>query len=91
MSTIYGLTTDGRVIDDIMVERLAAEAEQGFAGVEFVRPKTGRPWLGDHGPSASRSVRLPAALDAALIARARADRTTPSMVLREALTTHLAS
>ena len=91
MSTTYGHTSDGRVIDGAMVERLAAQAEEGFPGVEFVRPRTGRPWLAEAGPSGTRSVRLPAALDAAVVARAKADHTTPSSVIREALTRHLLS
>jgi hypothetical protein len=34
----WGKTSDGRVLDDALVERLAAQAEAGFPGVEFVRP-----------------------------------------------------
>jgi hypothetical protein len=86
----FGTTTDGRAIDEAMVERLAAQAEAGFPGVTFTKPRTGRPWLSGSGPSGTRTVRLPAGLDAALLARARAENTTPSQVIREALQDYLA-
>ncbi|MDR1189526.1 MAG: ribbon-helix-helix protein, CopG family [Bifidobacteriaceae bacterium] len=89
-NSTYGTTADGRVIDDAMVQRLAAQAEAGFPGVRFVKPRTGRPWLSGSGPSGTRTVRLPEGLDAALAARAKAENTTPSHVIREALRDYLA-
>lgn len=86
----YGTTADGSVIDDALVERLARNAEEGFPGVTLVRPRTGRPPLGgDSGPAATRTVRLPPSLDAAVRARAEAERTTVSAVLRRALEEYL--
>jgi hypothetical protein len=86
----YGTTPDGRIIDDALVERLAAQADAGFPGVTFVKPKMGRPWALSHtGPSGTRTVRLPGFLDDALVARAAADHTTPSDIMREALREYL--
>jgi hypothetical protein len=89
--TIYGKTKDGRVVDDAMVERLAAQAEAGFPGVRFAKPRMGRPWLNGTGPSGTRTVRLPSSLDAALVARATAEHTTASDIIREALYDYLAN
>lgn len=89
--TDYGRTPDGRPVDDQLVERLAAEAEAGFPGKTFTRPRKGRPWIGDAGPSGTRTIRLPASLDAALVARAAAEHITPSELIREALSDYLAT
>ncbi|MDR3359097.1 MAG: hypothetical protein LBO20_00245 [Bifidobacteriaceae bacterium] len=74
-----------------MAQRLAAQAEEGFPGVRFTRPKTGRPWLAAQGPARQRTVRLPQGLDAALAARAEHDNATPSQVIRQVLSAYLVS
>jgi predicted transcriptional regulator len=50
-------------------------------------PKTGRPSLGENrlGASPSRTVRLPKEMDDALTARAHAEHTTPSALIRQAV------
>jgi hypothetical protein len=87
----WGKTSDGRVLDDALVEQLAAQAEAGFPGVEFERPKTGRPLMDSSGPSRARTLRLPQPMDEALVKRAKAEDTTPSGVMREALGRYLAT
>jgi hypothetical protein len=83
---VYGHTRAGRPITDIDVEALAAEAEAGYDVDELItrRPKRGRPALGSS-PASVESVRLDPELRQELIDRARADATTTSEVIREAL------
>lgn len=83
---IYGHTRAGRPITDADVEALAAEAEAGYDVDELIarRPKRGRPALGSS-PASVESVRLDPELRRELIDRARADATTTSEVIREAL------
>jgi hypothetical protein len=83
---VYGHTRPGRPITDVDVETLAAEAEAGYDVDELIarRPKRGRPALGSS-PASVESVRLDPELRRELIDRARADATTPSEVIREAL------
>ncbi len=83
---IYGHTRAGRPITDKDVEVLAAEAEAGYDVDELIarRPKRGRPALGSS-PASVESVRLDPELRRELIDRARADATTTSEVIREAL------
>jgi hypothetical protein len=83
---IYGHTRAGRAITDTDVEALAAEAEEGYDVDELIarRPKRGRPALGSS-PASVESVRLDPELRRELIDRARADATTTSEVIREAL------
>jgi hypothetical protein len=83
---IYGHTRAGRPITDRDVEDLAAEAEAGCDVDELIarRPKRGRPALGSS-PASVESVRLDPELRRELIDRARADATTTSEVIREAL------
>jgi hypothetical protein len=83
---VYGHTASGRPITDAEVEALAAEAEAGY-DVDVLlarRPKRGRPALGSS-PAGVESVRLEPELRRALLERARADGTTTSEVIREAL------
>ncbi len=79
---VYGHTR----INDTDVEALAAEAEAGYDVDELIarRPKRGRPALGSS-PASVESVRLDPELRRELIDRARADATTTSEVIREAL------
>ncbi len=83
---VYGHTRSGRPITDRDVEALAAEAEAGYDVDDLIarRPKRGRPALGSS-PASVESVRLDPELRQELIDRARADATTTSEVIREAL------
>ena len=83
---MYGHTASGRPITDAEIEALAAEAEAGYDVDELLarRPKRGRPALGSS-PASVESVRLDPELRRELLERARADGTTTSEVIREAL------
>ncbi|MGC2372411.1 MAG: CopG family transcriptional regulator [Solirubrobacteraceae bacterium] len=83
---VYGHTRAGRPITDKDVEALAAEAEAGYDVDELIarRPRRGRPALGSS-PASVESVRLDPELRRELLDRARADATTTSEVIREAL------
>ncbi len=83
---VYGHTRAGQPISDTDVEALAAEAEAGYDVDELIarRPKRGRPALGSS-PASVESVRLDPELRQELVDRARADATTTSEVIREAL------
>lgn len=85
-SRVYGHTRSGRPITDVDVEALAAEAETGYDVDELIarRPKRGRPALGS-APASVESVRLDPELRHELAERVRAEGTTTSEVIREAL------
>lgn len=84
----YG-TSDGVEITDALIEKYAAEAEAGYKP-EQLRPRRGRPVsVGDEGAAGAVPVRLDAPLDEALTARAAADHTSRSEVVREALRAYL--
>ena len=72
---------------DAEVETLAAEAEAGYAP-ERLRPRSGRPLVGS-GPGQVVPVRLDPDLRRAVQARAKAERTSVSEVVRQALRDHL--
>ena len=76
-------TSRGRPINDADIKRMAAEAEAGYDVAE-VRLRVGRPSMGS-GPAGVVPVRLDPELRAAVEARAAADETTTSEVIREAL------
>jgi len=83
---VYGHTRSGKPITDKEVETLAAEAEAGY-DVEALlarRGKRGRPALGS-APASVESVRLDPELRDQLLERAKADGTTTSELIREAL------
>jgi uncharacterized protein (DUF4415 family) len=83
---VYGHTRSGKPITDKEVETLAAGAEAGY-DVEALlarRGKRGRPALGS-APASVESVRLDPELRAQLLERAKADGTTTSELIREAL------
>lgn len=86
----YGHTTSGKPITDADVQRLADEAERGYNLDALVarRNKRGRPALGS-APASVESVRLEPELRDQLTARAQADGTTPSEVIRQALRNYL--
>jgi predicted transcriptional regulator len=83
---VHGHTLSGRPITEADVEALAAEAEAGYDVDELIarRPKRGRPALGS-APASVESVRLDPELQRELAERARAEGTTPSHIIREAL------
>jgi Ribbon-helix-helix protein, copG family len=86
----YGHTRSGRPVTDADVQRLAEEAERGYDVDALIarRNKRGRPALGS-APASVESVRLDPELRDQLAARARADATTPSEVIRQALHRYL--
>ncbi len=83
---VYGHTPSGKPLTDKEIQALAAEAESGY-GVDTLlarRGKRGRPALGS-APASVESVRLDPELRDQLLARAKAEDTTTSEVIREAL------
>jgi len=86
----YGHTRSGQPITDADVQRLAEEAERGYDVDALIarRNKRGRPALGS-APASVESVRLDPELRDQLTARAQADGTTPSEVIRQALRDYL--
>jgi hypothetical protein len=76
-------TSGGVPITDEMVDRLAAEAEDGY-DVEALRRRGGRRPMGS-GPADVVPVRLDPELRAALAERAESDNTSASEVIRDAL------
>jgi len=78
-----GRTSGGVPVTDDVVEQLADEAEAGY-DVPTLRRRGGRPSLGS-GPAEVVPVRIDPGLRAALAARADADATTVSEVIRQAL------
>ena len=86
----HGHTASGKPITDADVQALAAEAEAGYDVDALVsrRGKRGRPSLGS-APATVESVRLDPELRQELVVRAKADGTTPSEVIRQALRRYL--
>lgn len=81
-SPVVGVSR-GRPVTEADIERMAAEAEAGY-DVATLRPRGGRPSMGS-GPAEVVPVRLDPELRAAVEARATADETMTSEVIREAL------
>jgi uncharacterized protein (DUF4415 family) len=83
---VYGHTRSRKPITDEEVETLAAEAEAGYEVEALLarRGKRGRPALGS-APASVESVRLDPELRDQLLERAKADGTTTSELIREAL------
>ncbi len=73
----------GKPVTDADIEQMAAEAEAGY-DIAKLRPRGGRPSMGS-GPAEVVPVRLDPELRAAVEARATADDTSTSEVIREAL------
>jgi hypothetical protein len=88
--TIHGHTSSGRPITDQDVDILAADAEAGYDVETLIarRNKRGRPTLGN-APATVESVRLDPELRRLLLARAEAEGTTTSELIREALRRYL--
>jgi hypothetical protein len=86
----HGHTKTGRPITDTDVQRLTEEAERGYDVDLLVarRGKRGRPALGS-APASVESVRLDPELRDELTQRAKADGTTPSEIIRQALRDYL--
>jgi Ribbon-helix-helix protein, copG family len=88
MSTdrVYGHTRSGKPLTDKEIGVLAAEAEAGYDPETLIarRGKRGGPALGS-APASVESVRLDPELRDQLEERARAEGTTTSEVIREAL------
>jgi len=82
--TTHYRTTTGKVLTDSDIEALADEAEQGYDVETLKARRRGRPMIGD-APAAVVPVRLDPALKDAVEARAAADETTTSEIIREAL------
>ncbi|MDO8392543.1 MAG: ribbon-helix-helix domain-containing protein [Actinomycetota bacterium] len=80
-------TASGRVLTDADIEALADEAERGY-DLNALRRRRGRPLLGS-APAEVVPVRIDSELKAAIDARATADETTTSEVIREALRRYL--
>jgi ribbon-helix-helix CopG family protein len=77
-------TKTGRNLSDADIEALADEAERGYDVEELKQRRRGRPLLGS-APAEVVPVRLDPDLKRAVEARADADHTTLSEVIREAL------
>ncbi len=78
------VTKTGRVLTDTDIEHLANEAEDDYDVEELKSRRRGRPLLGS-APAAVVPVRLDPDLKKALEARAQAEHTTASDIIREAL------
>jgi Ribbon-helix-helix protein, copG family len=76
-------TSNGVPVTEELIEDLAREAEAGY-DVKALRRRGGRPPRGS-GPAEVVPVRLEPELRAALVARAEADHTNTSEVIRRAL------
>jgi len=89
---IYGRTTEGKPIDDTMIEELADKAERGYeAGELRGRPRgRGRPPLGKAAKSVE-SVRLDTDLRQEAVQRAAVEGVTVSEIIRRALREYLRS
>jgi hypothetical protein len=77
-------TKSGKTLTDADIEQLADEATTGYDVEALKRRRRGRPLIGS-APAEVVPVRLDPELRAAVEARATADQTTTSDVIREAL------
>jgi uncharacterized protein (DUF4415 family) len=87
---VYGHSRSGKPITDEEIEALATEAESGYDVDALLarRGRRGRPALGS-APASVESVRLDPELRDQLLERAKAEGTTASEVIREALRSFL--
>ena len=83
----YGRTKSGVELTEDVLERMAQESDAGL-DVTKLRRRPGRPSMGS-GPADTLPVRLDPELRAAVDARAAAENTTASDVVREALRRYL--
>jgi hypothetical protein len=85
----HGKLKDGTVVTDDMVEKMADEAEEGYAVDDIERRRSGgRPAMGS-GPASVESVRLDPELKKQLLLRASSDGVSVSEVIREALRSYV--
>jgi uncharacterized protein (DUF4415 family) len=77
-------TKTGKILTDADIEAMADEAERGYDVEVLKARRRGRPMLGT-APSEVVPVRLDPDLKQAVEARAKAEHTTTSEVIREAL------
>ena len=78
-------TKSGRILTDEEIEALSTEVEETDYDVETLKTqRRGRPPIGS-GPADVVPVRIDPELKAAIEARAEADQTTTSEIIREAL------
>jgi hypothetical protein len=85
----YGRTKSGVELTEDVLDRMAQEAEAGLDIAKLrPRPRRGRPSMGS-GPADTLPVRLDPELREAVDARAAAENTTASDVVREALRRYL--
>ena len=77
-------TKSGKVVTDVEIEAMADEAERGYDPEVLKARRRGRPMLGT-APSEIVPVRLDPDLRQAVEARAEADHTTTSEIIRQAL------
>jgi hypothetical protein len=77
-------TRTGKVLTDADIDAIATEVERGYDVEVLKARRRGRPMLGT-APSEVVPVRLDPELKLAVEARAEADQTTTSEVIREAL------
>ncbi len=77
-------TETGEILTDTDIERMAEEAERGYDVEVLKSRRRGRPMLGG-APSAVVPVRLDPDLRQAVEARADAEHTTTSEIIRQAL------
>lgn len=77
-------TKTGKVLSDADIEAMADEAERGYDVEELKTRRRGRPMLGS-APAEVVPVRLDPDLKQAVEARAEAEHTTTSEIIREAL------
>ena len=82
-------TRTGKVLTDADIERLADEAEEHLDVESLKQRRRGRPLLGS-APAEVFPVRLEPELRDALEARARAEHTTQSEIIRRALRSYVA-
>ena len=82
-------TAAGRALTDVDIDAIAAQVETGVFDAEALQARRrGRPMIGT-GPAEVVPVRIDPELKVAIAARAAADDTTTSEVIREALRKYL--
>ena len=88
MTEDLGKTRSGEPITEELLEKLTAQAEEGFDVEEILRRRGGRPPMGSSA-AAVESVRLDPELSQALHDRAEREGRTNSDLIREALRAYL--
>jgi hypothetical protein len=88
MTEDLGKTRSGEPITEELLDKLTAQAEEGFDVEEILRRRGGRPPMGSSA-AAVESVRLDPELSQALHDRAQREGRTNSDLIREALRAYL--